>query len=97
MPTRAFKSAKTSIGYCGKSAQPSYSRVYTLVGKSLLGAAPRVEKPKLGRLRPGKRASQPPLGFIELPSSTKFIGSELGVPLGSNAIISSEAMLAPCE
>src|SRR6516165_11802645 len=97
MPARALRSEKTSIGYCGKSAQPSYSTVYTLVRKSLLGAGPRVEKPRVGRLRPGKRASHPPLGFIELPSSTKFIGSELGVPPGSNNCISSEAMLAPWE
>src|ERR1700709_611100 len=97
MPASALRSEKILIGDRGKSAQPAYSMGWGGGGKELLGAGRRVVIPNLGRLRPAKRASQPPFGFIELPSSTKFIGSELGVPDGSSCCITSDAMLALCE
>ena len=91
------------MGYCGKSPKPSYSMLYILVGKELSGVAVPNVSPRLGRLRPRKRASRPPLGFAGLPMSEKFRvtpgGRRLpsGVLVGLSACISSDAMTALCE
>src|SRR5271167_4415394 len=103
MPKKALTSDKTLIGYCGKSANPSYSIVKILVGNELSGVATPKVRPRLGRLRPGNRESRPPLGLLTSPTSVKFRvtppGKVLppGVLVGLSAIISWDTMLALCE
>src|ERR1700685_1785334 len=96
MPKSAFTSERRSIGYCGKSAKPSYSSVKIVVGKSLLGVALPNVAPRLGKLKPGKRERRPPLGLLGSPSSVKLTCDELK-PSATSFGISMEAMIALCE
>ncbi len=73
-----------------------------VVGKSLLGVeAPKVT-PRLGKLRPGKRESRPPLGLAGSPSKVKYTWFVAGLieptkPSAMSFGISSEAMIELCE
>src|SRR5271156_6093504 len=103
MPTKALTSDRTSIGDCGKSPKPSDSIVEILDGKELCGVAVPNVMPRLGRLRPGKRVSRPPLGLLGSPTSVKFRctseGSKLppGVLVGLSICITTDEMVELCE
>lgn len=67
-----------------------------VVGKSLLGVAVPNVTPRLGRLRPGKRANRPPLGLLSLPVRAKLICPGWK-PSARSFGISIEAMIELCE
>src|SRR5271169_7192935 len=102
MPAKALISDSKLIGYCGKSANPSYSCVTIVVIKELSGVEVPNVTPRLGRDRPGKRESRPPLGAATSPKSEKFNWLKNGLPaipelVGLSSCISIEAMMALCE